>query len=303
MPDNAELIADIQRLRAQRRAVILAHNYQRPEVQDIADFTGDSLGLSREAARTDAEAIVFCGVHFMAQTAKLLSPGKTVLLPELEAGCPMADMISPGQLQAFKAQHPGAPVVAYVNTTAEVKAESDICCTSANAIEVVRALDAPKVLFIPDKNLGRWVQQHVPDKQVICYPGFCPTHQYITAEDIQQARREHPNAKVLAHPECSEEVLALADVVRSTSGMIRYARESQDTEFIVATELGILHPLAKDNPGKRFWPLFSALCPNMKLTTLESVRRSLQQNEHVIEIAPDIAARARATVERMVQIG
>jgi quinolinate synthase len=303
MPDNAELIADIQRLRTQRRAVILAHNYQRPEVQDIADFTGDSLGLSREAARTDAEVIVFCGVHFMAQTAKLLSPDKTVLLPELEAGCPMADMITPDQLRAFKAQHPGAPVVAYVNTTAEVKAESDICCTSANAIEVVRALEAPKVLFIPDKNLGRWVQQHVPEKQVICYPGFCPTHQYITAEDIQQAQREHPNAKVLAHPECSEEVLALADVVRSTSGMIRYARESQDTEFIVATELGILHPLAKDNPGKRFWPLFSALCPNMKLTTLESVRRSLQQNEHVIEIAPDIAARARATVERMVQIG
>jgi len=303
MPDNAELIADIQRLRTQRRAVILAHNYQRPEVQDIADFTGDSLGLSREAARTDAEVIVFCGVHFMAQTAKLLSPDKTVLLPELEAGCPMADMITPGQLRKFKAQHPGAPVVAYVNTTAEVKAESDICCTSANAVEVVRALDVPKVLFIPDKNLGRWVQQHVPEKQVICYPGFCPTHQYITAEDIHQARREHPSAKVLAHPECAEEVLALADVVRSTSGMIRYARESQDTEFIVATELGILHPLTKDNPGKRFWPLFSALCPNMKLTTLESVRRSLERNEHAIEIAPDIAARARATVERMVQIG
>jgi quinolinate synthase len=303
MADNAEIIAEIQRLRTQRRAVILAHNYQRPEVQDIADFTGDSLGLSREAARTDAEVIVFCGVHFMAQTAKLLSPEKTVLLPEREAGCPMADMITPEQLREFKAQHPGAPVVAYVNTTAEVKAESDICCTSANAIEVVRAVEAPKVLFIPDKNLGRWVQQHVPEKEIIVYPGFCPTHQYITAEDIRQAKREHPNAKVLAHPECTEEVLALADVVRSTSGMIRYARESEDTEFIVATELGILHPLSKDNPGKRFWPLFSALCPNMKLTTLESVRRSLERNEHVIEIAPDIAARARAAVERMVQIG
>ena len=303
MADNAEIIAEIQRLRTQRRAVILAHNYQRPEVQDIADFTGDSLGLSREAARTDAEVIVFCGVHFMAQTAKLLSPEKTVLLPEREAGCPMADMITPEQLREFKAQHPGAPVVAYVNTTAEVKAESDICCTSANAIEVVRAVEAPKVLFIPDKNLGRWVQQHVPEKEIIVYPGFCPTHQYITAEDIRQAKREHPNAKVLAHPECTEEVLALADVVRSTSGMIRYARESEDTEFIVATELGILHPLSKDNPGKRFWPLFSALCPNMKLTTLESVRRSLERNEHVIEIAPDIAARARAAVERMVQVG
>ncbi|MCE5218623.1 quinolinate synthase NadA [bacterium] len=303
MTDNSELINEINALRQERKAVLLAHNYQRPEVQDIADFTGDSLGLSRQAARAEAEVIVFCGVHFMAQTAKLLSPSKTVLLPEKEAGCPMADMISPEQLREFKAQYPGAPVVAYVNTTAEVKAESDICCTSANAVEVVKSLDADRILFIPDRNLGSWVARAVPDTEILLYPGFCPTHQYITAEDIQKAKQEHPAALVLAHPECAAEVLALADAVRSTSGMLRFARESDASEFIVATEMGLLHPLQKDNPGKTFYPLFSALCPNMKLTTLESIRRALTTNTHVIEIDEGIAGRARATVERMVAIG
>jgi len=303
MTERDTLMVEISRLREERRAVILAHNYQRPEVQDIADFTGDSLGLSRQAAQTDAEVIVFCGVHFMAQTAKLLSPQKTVLLPDLEAGCPMADMITPGQLRAFKAQHPGLPVVAYVNTTAEVKAESDICCTSANAVEVVRSLEAEEVLFIPDRNLGRWVAKHVPEKRVICYEGFCPTHEFITAELIQEARREHPNAIVMAHPECLEEVVEIADVVRSTSGMLKYARESEAQEFIVATEMGILHPLQKDSPGKRFYPMFVALCPNMKVTTLESVRRALDEGRNVIDVPEDIARRARVTVERMVAIG
>jgi quinolinate synthase len=303
MTDNSELINEINALRKERKAVLLAHNYQRPEVQDIADFTGDSLGLSRQAARTGAEVIVFCGVHFMAQTAKLLSPSKTVLLPEKEAGCPMADMITAEQLREFKTRYPGAPVVAYVNTTAEVKAESDICCTSANAVEVVKSLDADRVLFVPDRNLGSWVAKAVPDKEILLYPGFCPTHQYITAEDIRKAKQEHPGALVLAHPECAAEVLALADAIRSTSGMLRFARESEATEFIVATEMGLLHPLQKDNPGKTFHPLFSALCPNMKLTTLESVRKSLTTNTHVIEIDEDIAGRARATVERMVAIG
>jgi quinolinate synthase len=303
MTDNSELINEINALRKERKAVLLAHNYQRPEVQDIADFTGDSLGLSRQAARTGAEVIVFCGVHFMAQTAKLLSPSKTVLLPEKEAGCPMADMITAEQLREFKTRYPGAPVVAYVNTTAEVKAESDICCTSANAVEVVKSLDADRVLFVPDRNLGSWVAKAVPDKEILLYPGFCPTHQYITAEDIRKAKQEHPGALVLAHPECAAEVLALSDAIRSTSGMLRFARESEATEFIVATEMGLLHPLQKDNPGKTFHPLFSALCPNMKLTTLESVRKSLTTNTHVIEIDEDIAGRARATVERMVAIG
>jgi quinolinate synthase len=242
-------------------------------------------------------------VHFMAQTAKLLSPGKLVLLPEAGAGCPMADMITAGQLRAFKAQHPGLPVVAYVNTTAEVKAESDICCTSANAVEVVRSLDAPAVLFIPDRNLGRWVQKHVPEKQIICYDGFCPTHEFITADLILQAKREHPDAIVLAHPECLEEVVEIADVVRSTSGMLKYAKESEAQEFIVATEMGILHPLQQGSPGKQFHPLFVALCPNMKITSLESVKRSLEEGIHSIEVPQDIAARARLTVERMVAIG
>jgi quinolinate synthase len=303
MGDRDMLVADINRLRVERKAVILAHNYQRGDVQDVADFCGDSLGLSRQAAATEAEVIVFCGVHFMAQTAKLLSPNKTVLLPELEAGCPMADMITPGSLRRFKGEHPGLPVVAYVNTTAEVKAECDICCTSANAVEVVRSLDAEAVLFVPDRNLGRWVQKHVPEKQVICYDGCCPTHEFITGEMIAQARREHPEAIVMAHPECLEEVVEAADVVRSTSGMLKYARESEAQEFIVATEMGILHPLQQDSPGKRFWPMFVALCPNMKLTTLESLKRSLEEGRYVIEVAEEIAAPARVTVERMVAVG
>lgn len=303
MTANEAVLEDIRRLCEERRAVILAHNYQRPEVQDIADFAGDSLELSRRAAATDADVIVFCGVHFMAQTAKLLSPDKTVLLPELEAGCPMADMITPAQLREFKAQHPGAPVVAYVNTTAEVKAEVDICCTSANAVAVVRSLEARKVLFVPDRHLGRWIAQQVPDKELILYPGFCPTHQFITADMIREVKREHPDAEVMAHPECSGEVVELADAVLSTSGMLRHAATSPAREFIVATEMGLVYPLQKQNPGKTFHPLFVALCPNMKLTTLQSVRRALVEDIHRIEIATDIAARARQSVERMVAVG
>jgi len=303
MSDDQALIADIQRLKREKNAVILAHNYQRPAVQDIGDFTGDSLGLSRQAARTGAEVIVFCGVHFMAQTAKLLSPEKLVLLPELEAGCPMADMITAEQLRQFKGQHPGAPVVAYVNTSAEVKAESDICCTSANAVEVVRSLEEDKVLFVPDRNLGRWVQKQVPEKEVILYQGFCPTHELITAGMVRELRRQHPQAAVMAHPECNEETLELADAVKSTSGMLKYAKQSDAREFIVVTELGIIHPLEKENPEKRFHAVFDAVCPNMKLTTLESVKRSLEESIHQIEIAPEIAEKARRSVERMVEIG
>ncbi len=303
MSDEQALMQDILRLKRERNAVILSHNYERPAVQDIGDFTGDSLGLSRQAAATGAEVIVFCGVHFMAQTAKLLSPDKTVLLPVLEAGCPMADMISAEQLRRFKAEHPGAPVVAYVNTTAEVKAESDICCTSANAVEVVRSLEASEVLFVPDRNLGRWVARHVPDKEVVLYQGFCPTHELITPDMVLEIKQAHPQAVVMAHPECNEATLDLADAVRSTSGMLRYAAESEAQEFIVVTEVGILHPLQQQNPGKRFYPVLAAVCPNMKLTTLESVKRALQENIHQIEIDPQIAQRARQAVQRMVEIG
>ncbi len=303
MSDTDKLVEDIQRLREERNAVLLVHNYQRAEVQDIADFTGDSLGLSRQAAQTEADVIVFCGVHFMAQTAKLLSPAKTVLLPEKDAGCPMADMIDPELLREFKAEHPGAPVVAYVNTTAEVKAESDICCTSANAEEVVRSLDADKILFVPDQNLGRWVARHVLEKEVILYGGFCPTHHDITGEQVLEVKRAHPEAEIMAHPECTSEVLDLADAVLSTSGMLRYAQSSDAAEFIVVTELGMLHPLAVENPGKTFYTITGAICPNMKLTTLGSVRRSLADNVHEIDIDPAIAEKARRAVQRMVEIG
>jgi quinolinate synthase len=212
-------------------------------------------------------------------------------------------MITPERLRAFKAQYPGAPVVAYVNTTAEVKAESDICCTSANAVEVVRSLDAETVLFVPDRNLGRWVAKHVPEKRVVCYDGFCPTHEFITADMIRDARAQHPGAIVMAHPECLAEVVEIADVVLSTSGMLRHARESDAREFIVATEMGILHPLQTESPEKRFYPMFVALCPNMKLTTLESLKQSLERSIHAIEVPEDVAAAARRTVERMVEIG
>jgi quinolinate synthase len=224
MTDEETLIEEIKRLKAERNAVILAHNYQIGEVQDIADFLGDSLGLSRQAAATSAEVIVFCGVHFMAQTAKLLSPGKTVLMPDPSAGCPMADMITPEQLRRFKAKHPGAPVVAYVNTSAEVKAESDICCTSANAIDVVRKIDADTVLFVPDQYLAAWVQKHVPEKTVIPYGGFCPTHAHLTAEIIARARAEHPGAVVITHPECTPEVCEAADEILSTGGMVKFVK-------------------------------------------------------------------------------
>ncbi len=299
---SESLVQHIRRLAKRRNAIILAHNYQPGEVQDIADITGDSLGLSREAAATDADVIVFCGVHFMAQTAKLLSPDKLVLMPEPEAGCPMADMIDAERLRAFKRRHPGAPVVAYVNTTAEVKAGSDICCTSANAVKVVRALgDEPEIIFIPDEHLARWAREQT-GANIIAYPGFCPTHMHITGEMVARAKAEHPNAVVIAHPECRKEVVDQADEVLSTSGMLRFGRETDAQEIIVATEHGLLHPLQKDSPGKTFHVFEEAICPNMKRTTLEKVVRSLEELVFEITIPEDIAARARGAVQRMVEI-
>ncbi|MCL6519017.1 MAG: quinolinate synthase NadA [Armatimonadetes bacterium] len=286
-----------------RNAVILAHNYQLGEIQDVADFVGDSLELSRKAAEAQADVIVFCGVHFMAETAKILSPQKTVLLPDLAAGCPMADMITAEQLRELKAEYPGRPVVAYVNTSAAVKAESDICCTSANAVKVVESLDADEVIFVPDKCLGDYVASKT-NKRVICYPGFCPTHYNITPEDILRAKEEHPKALVIAHPECTKEVLELADGVFSTSGMIRFARESSAREFIVATEEGLLHRLYQENPGKKFYaPTAGVVCPNMKLITLEKLAWSLENMQYTIELPADIINRARKAIERMIEIG
>ncbi|PKQ30126.1 MAG: quinolinate synthase [Actinobacteria bacterium HGW-Actinobacteria-10] len=295
---------EIRALVREHNAVLLAHNYQRAEVQEVADFVGDSLGLSRQAAATDAEWIVFAGVHFMAETAKLLSPGKRVSMPEPRAGCPMADMMDAADLAKWRDDNPGIPVVTYVNSTAAVKALTDVCVTSANAVAVVRSLGAPKVLFGPDRNLAWWVARSLPDVEVIPWSGYCPTHEQVTAQAVLEAKSRHSSAKVMVHPECRPEVIELADAVLSTSQMLSYAADSPAQEFIVVTEEGLIHALSKAAPGKRFVGLESRmLCPNMKLTTLEKVRDCLRDGTGDIEIDPQIAAAARGAVERMVRIG
>jgi quinolinate synthase len=294
----------IGELKRARNAVILAHNYQPPEVQDIADFVGDSLNLSMQAAKTDADMIVFCGVHFMAETAKILSPKKTVLLPDLDAGCPMADMIDGEQLRELKKEHPRAGVVCYVNTTAEVKAECDYCCTSANAERVVRKMIERynEIIFVPDKHLGHYVSLQV-GREFILWNGFCPTHARILPDDVLKQKELHPKAIVLAHPECPDELLRLADQILSTEGMCRYAAESPHEEFIVATEVGILHRMRKLSPSKRFYPASGlAVCPNMKRINLEKVLLSLEKGIFEITVPADTAARARRGIERMLAI-
>jgi len=300
-----ELVEKIHRLKKQRQAVILAHNYQLPEVQDIADFVGDSLDLSIEAAQTDAAVIVFCGVHFMAETAKILSPGKAVLLPDKNAGCPMADMITGEQLRALKAEHPEAKVLCYVNTSAEVKAECDLCCTSANAVRMVQEVlkDAGEIIFVPDRYLAAFVAGKT-GRDFITWPGFCPTHARIMPEHVTAARALHPGAVVMVHPECRPEVAALADMTISTGGMRRYARETEALEIIVGTEPGIIHRLKKENPGKIFHPISeSVICPNMKRTNLEKILWSLEDMEHAIEVPEAVAARARRCIEAMLKVG
>lgn len=302
--DIAALTAEIRELAEQRNAVLLAHNYQRSEIQDVADFTGDSLGLSRQAAGTEADVIVFAGVHFMAETAKLLAPDKLVLLPERRAGCPMADMITGEALRAWKAEHSGVPVVTYVNSSADVKAESDVCVTSANAVQVVRALGAERILFAPDRNLGSWVARSLPEVDVLLWEGWCPTHDDVTVEQVEAARAEYPEAPIMVHPECRPDVVDLADAVLSTSQMLSFAATNPADEFIVVTESGLVHALAKAAPGKRFHELAPRmLCPNMKMTTLAKVRDALLHNQFEVDVASGIAARARTAVERMVAIG
>jgi quinolinate synthase len=302
--DIASLSAEVRELAGQRNAVILAHNYQRAEVQDVADFVGDSLGLSRQAAETTASTIVFAGVHFMAETAKILAPEKTVLLPEPKAGCPMADMVTGEALAAWKAGFPGVPVVTYVNSSAEVKAESDVCVTSANAVAVVRALGAEKILFAPDRNLGSWVARSLPEVEVVLWDGWCPTHDEVTVEQVQAARDEHPDALVMAHPECRPEVVDLADAVLSTSQMLAFAAKNPAREFVVVTEAGLLHALRKAAPDKQFIELAPRmLCPNMKVTTLTKVRDCLATGSGEVGVAPAIRERALLAVERMVAIG
>ena len=298
----SEQQAELRALAAERNAVILAHNYQRAEVQDAADLVGDSLELSRRAAATDAEIIVFCGVHFMAETAKILSPQKTVLMPETEAGCPMADMLTPERLRALKAEHPGAVVVAYVNTSAAIKAETDICCTSANAVEIVGRVPADReIIFVPDQHLGDWVRRQT-GRDMILWPGYCPTHALILPQDVEARRREHPGAKVMAHPECSRAVLDLADVVTSTSGMLRFPEGDDARAYVVATEVGLLTGLRKRYPDRTFVAASEyAVCPNMKLTTLEAAIHGLREMSGEIVVPPEIAARALRAVQRMVE--
>lgn len=300
----SDLAAEVRELAAARNAVIFAHNYQRAEVQDVADVVGDSLELARRAAASDAEVIVLAGVRFMAESATILAPGKTVLLPRADAGCPMADMITAEQLAAWKADYPGAPVVMYVNSSAEVKAITDVCCTSANAVQVVRSLGAPRVLFGPDRNLGRWIAGQLPDVEVIVWDGCCPIHDQVTLDAVLAAQAEHPAAKVIAHPECRPEVSAAADAVLSTSQMLRFAASDEADEYIVVTESGLLHGLAKAAPGKRFYNVAPAmLCPNMKLTRLDHVRDVLRDLSNPITVPDDVAERARGSLERMTAIG
>ena len=299
-----EIIEKIAKLKQERNAVILAHNYQRAEVQAIADFVGDSLGLSIEASKTNAKVIVFCGVHFMAETAAIISPGKTVLIPDDNAGCPMADMITAEQLKDLKTKYPGRPVVCYVNSSAAVKAESDICCTSANAVNVVRSLPDKEIIFVPDKFLGLFVQSQLPEKKIILFNGYCPTHAKILPEHIAQAQAVHPGAPVIVHPECRPETIAAADAALSTEGLIKYVKESSAQEFLIGTEVGIIPRLQKENPGKQFYPVTElAVCPNMKLTTLEKVLWSLEDMKTVITVPEEIASKARLAIERMLKVG
>lgn len=299
---NANLLREISALKVERQAVILAHHYQTEDVQSIADFTGDSLELSQQAAATKAKVIVFCGVYFMAETAKILAPDKIVLLPERNAGCPMADMITAPKLEEKKASHPGAAVVCYVNSTAEVKAASDICCTSANAVKVVSSLDADEIIFVPDKHLGSWVAA-MTHKKIHPWPGFCPTHACIGPEDIAEKKRQYPQALVAVHPECRPEVIAMADVVLSTSGIIRYGAQANVKQLIVGTEIGVVHRLMKENQGREFVPATDmAVCPSMKLTTLNSVLRALQNMEPEITVPEDIRTGALTTMRRMLEV-
>ena len=304
--DNSDqkLIEDILKLKKERKAIILAHNYQIAEVQDIADFAGDSLGLSQQAAATDAEVIVFCGVKFMAETACLLSPQKTVLMPDENAGCAMANMITTRQLLEEKKKHPEAVVVCYINCSVEAKALCDYCCTSANAVRVINHIPKDKeILFIPDKYLGDYAS-HQAQRELILWNGYCPTHARILPEDILKKKALYPKALVLVHPECTPEVIAMADKILSTSGICKYAKESDAQEFIIGTEIGILHRLKKENPDKKFYPAsLLADCPNMKLNNLEKILWSLEDMVCEVKVPKEISEKARVCIDRMLEIG
>jgi quinolinate synthase len=301
--EHKQLVDEIIRLKKERDALILAHNYQVAEVQEIADVVGDSFALSKHAASTAHKVIVFCGVHFMAESAKILSPEKTVLLPALDAGCPMADMVTADRLREMKAQYPEAAVVCYVNSSAEVKAECDICCTSSNAVKVVQSMPNKQIIFAPDQNLGSYIAQKVKDKEMILWKGFCITHKRVRAEEVIRIKELYPNAKLLVHPECEPEIQALADFLGSTSEIIKYAGEIPEKDVIIGTEEGVLHILKKQNPHKNFYLLSPGLiCANMKKTRVKDVYLSLLHMQHEITLDEDIRVKALRSLEEMLKI-
>lgn len=306
--NTEKLIADIRHILEQKQAILLTHIYQRLEIQRISDHVADSLALSRVAAKTDAKMIVFCGVHFMAETAKLLSPEKTVLLPDLASGCPMADMITAKDLIEFKKQNDEAPVICYINSSAAVKAESDICCTSTNAVDIVKSLPNKKIIFVPDKGLGAWVQKQVPEKEIVIYDGFCPTHYQITTAEVARLRQAHPQAVIIAHPECDPSVWGMADFVGSTSQIYKFAEECKQEEIIILSEHGLIRRMQADMPHKKFLMTFpNPLCPNMKYHRLESVLQALENNQHEIQIPEyglpnGLFERAKKTIDLMFEV-
>ena len=299
-----ELIKKILELKERRKAIILAHNYQPPEIQDLADLRGDSLELSLKASKTDAEVIVFCGVFFMAETAKIVSPQKKVLIPVAGACCDMANMLSPEEVIRLRDEYPGVPVITYVNSTAEVKALSDVCCTSANAVKVAGTFSDKRLIMLPDMNLARYVQRFYPDKEIIFFKGFCPFHHLLTPEDVLRAKAEHPQAVFIAHPECRPEVIDLADYVASTSGMLRLAKELPHEEFIIGTEIGLLYPLSQVAPNKKFYHPApeKMLCPSMKKIRLEDVLNALERDEFEVIVPEEIRIKAYQAVKRMLEI-
>lgn len=298
-----ELEKEIIKLKKEKNAVILAHCYQNIEIDKVADYVGDSLYLSQMAAKTDADIIVFAGVYFMAETAKILSPKKKVLLPRMEAGCNMADMINVEQLREFKLKHAGIPIVCYINSTADVKAECDICCTSSNAVKIVASLNAKEVLFLPDRYLGAWVQSQLEDVKVITYPGYCPTHLRITPDDVVEQKKKYPDALVLAHPECHQAVTSLADYVGSTTGIMEFAAQSGKKTFIIATEVGVVDRLKRDFPDKEFiWISQKAICHNMKWHHLDDIHNSLKYEQYEINVDEQIAKKAICCINRMLEV-
>ena len=297
------LVRKIKDLKKKHNALIVAHNYQRDEIQELADITGDSYALACAVTKAKEEVVVFCGVKFMAESAYMLNPEKTILLPVEEAGCPLADMATVEKLKKKKAEYPEAAVVSYVNSTAGVKAESDICCTSSNAVKVIKSLKEEKVIFVPDKNLGRYVMEHVPEKEFIVWDGYCVVHMRLTREEVMKTKELNPNAEFIAHPECRKEVLELADYIGSTAGMIKYVAESPCQEFIIGTEMGIIYRLQSDSPDKKFYvPTDQFICANMKLTTLGWVARSLEKMVYKVEVPEEIAVKARKALQRMMDV-